>query len=76
MVREKLFPNSLYMEKFLPDGLDETQTVENLSFNMWLTPTMMFVVKRACNSVVNLNDSQAIIDINTLGFVGTLAVKN
>ena len=57
-------------------GLDERQTADHLSFSMWLTPTMMFIVSRHCNSVPNPDDSSAVVDINTLGFVGTLAVKN
>ena len=56
--------------------MDERQTADHLSFNMWVTPKMMFMVKRHCNSVVNPDDSSAVVDVNTLGFVGTLAVKN
>ena len=41
---------------------------------MYLTPRMMFIVKRECNSVQG--PGEAVVDINTLGFVGTLAVKN
>lgn len=37
---------------------------------------MLFIVKREKESVLGDGDSGAKVDINTLGFVGTLAVKN
>ena len=38
---------------------------------------MMCVVERTQNSVKSADeDSKAVVDINTLGFCGTLAVKN
>ena len=54
--------------------MDETDDATKLSFNMWVTPRMMFIVERETDTV--RGDGDAKIDINTLGFVGTLAVKN
>ena len=36
----------------------------------------MWVVVREKNSVVSVEDPSAKVDINSLGFVGTIAVKN
>ena len=36
----------------------------------------MWVVVREKNSVINAEDASAKVDINSLGFVGTIAVKN
>ena len=41
---------------------------------MFMTPRMMVIVKRAAGHVQG--PGSAIVDINTLGFCGTLAVKN
>jgi len=57
-------------------GIDESLKADQLSFNMYVTRNLMFIVKRACNSVQSADVSEAIVDINTLGFAGTLAVKN
>ena len=46
------------------------------SYNLILTPRLMWIVVREKNSVVNKEDSAVKIDINSLGFVGTIAVKN
>lgn len=51
------------------------------SYNVWITPRMVFVVLRQKNSIQGPPISeecpdQPVIDINTLGFAGTIAAKN
>mmetsp|Transcript_26021 Transcript_26021/g.32465 ORF Transcript_26021/g.32465 Transcript_26021/m.32465 type:complete len:130 (-) Transcript_26021:46-435(-) len=55
-------------------GLDESMSAEELSFNMWVTPRMMLVVRRVKEFAMTSSEQR--VDINTLGFVGTLAVKS
>jgi len=45
-----------------------------MSFNFWMTPRMMFIAERTSAEV--RGSGEARVDINTLGFAGTLAVKN
>jgi len=45
-----------------------------VSYNVYLTPTLLFVVLREKNSVFGENGEK--VDVNTLGFTGTLAVKS
>lgn len=60
---------------------NEEEDTKNQSYNVWLTPRMMFIVLREKNSVEGPPESQEDllrpnVDINTLGFAGTIAVKN
>jgi ATP adenylyltransferase/5',5'''-P-1,P-4-tetraphosphate phosphorylase II len=60
---------------------NEEEDTKNQSYNVWLTPRMMFIVLREKNSVEGSPESQEdllrpTVDINTLGFAGTIAVKN
>ena len=54
--------------------LDESQSADDLSFNLWVTPRMMFIGVRE-EEVVKGNDG-AVVALNTLGFAGTMALKN
>ena len=46
------------------------------SYNLILTPRLMWIVVRQKNSVLSDENSAVKIDVNSLGFVGTIAVKN
>ena len=56
--------------------MNELKLTTDDSYNLLLTPRLMWIVKRCSTSVVDPNGSEARIDINSLGFAGTLAVKN
>ena len=58
--------------KFL--SIDESQSCDDLSFNMWVTPRMMFIGLRETDAVEG--DGDARVELNTLGFTGTMALKN
>ena len=47
-------------------------SADELSFNLWVTPRMMLIVKRE-KEFAMAGDQR--VDINSLGFVGTMAVK-
>jgi len=49
---------------------------EKHSYNLIVTPRLMWVVMRECSSITDEDDINVRIDVNSLGFVGTLAVKN
>ena len=55
--------------------LQELGLGEGDSYNLLLTPRLIWVVKRCQNSLEDL-ESGAKIDVNSLGFAGTLFVKN
>ena len=55
--------------------LQELGLGEGDSYNLLLTPRLIWVVKRCKNSLEDL-ESGAKIDVNSLGFAGTLFVKN
>jgi len=74
---QSILVKSRYTECLTRLGLDETEPANKLSYNVWITPRMLFVVKREIESVQGTDEDEgARIDINTLGFAGTLAVKN
>ena len=52
------------------------QITDQHSYNLILTPKLMWIVVREKNSVQDETNPNARIDVNSLGFVGTLAVKN
>lgn len=49
---------------------------EKHSYNLIVTPRLMWVVMRECSSIMDEDKINVRIDVNSLGFVGTLAVKN
>ena len=63
-----------YQECLNDLDLDESKSADEVSFNFFMTPRLMCIVKRSKGSVKG--EGEAIVDINTLGFCGTLAVKN
>ena len=58
------------------DLLKDLEIDVSKSYNLIVTPRLMWIVVRAKNSVASTDDPTAKVDINSLGFVGTLAVKN
>jgi len=56
--------------------LKDLEISSSESYNLILTPRLMWVVVREKNSVISTEDPLAKVDINSLGFVGTIAVKN
>ena len=69
------------MQKVLQEAYQEilqylelNEEDESASWNMWLTNKMMMVAQRKEPTVRGEGDAK--IDINTLGFAGTMAVKN
>ena len=65
----------VYQECLKELGLDESIGLDDLSYNVYVTPRLMFVVERRESSVIGSEDGQK-VDLNTLGFVGTIATKN
>lgn len=60
---------------------DEGSHEPKPSYNVWITPRMVFVVLREKNSIEGPPISEEcpdrpVIDVNTLGFAGTIAAKN
>ena len=41
-----------------------------------MTPRLMWIVVRSANSMVDSSGSGGKIDVNSLGFAGTIAVKD
>ena len=55
-------------------SIDESQSADDLSFNLWVTPRMMFIGVRETDAVEG--EDGAKVELNTLGFTGTMALKN
>ena len=55
-------------------GIDESLNAEQLSFNLWVTPRMMFIGSREKGDIEGKDG--AVVGLNTLGFTGTMAFKN
>ena len=67
--------NADYVYSTYVNLLQEMGLAEGDSYNLLLTPRLMWIVKRCQNSVEDL-ESGSKIDVNSLGFAGTLFVKN
>jgi ATP adenylyltransferase/5',5'''-P-1,P-4-tetraphosphate phosphorylase II len=62
-----------------PENHNGDEDTKDCSYNVWITPRMIFIVLRSKNTVEGPSEGYAIkptIDINTLGFAGTIATKN
>lgn len=57
-----------------------SEDTKDQSYNVWITARMVFVVRRSRNTVegpaVEGEAFRPCVDINTLGFAGTIATKN
>lgn len=64
-----------------PENHNGDEDTKDPSYNVWITPRMVFIVLRSKNTVEGPQLNQAdpmkpTVDINTLGFAGTIATKN
>ena len=55
--------------------IDDSLSADAISFNLWVTPRMMFIAIRKEEIVAGENEG-AVVALNTLGFTGTMALKN
>ena len=64
-----------YVHSVYKQILEDLELKEGDSYNVLLTQRLMWIVARCANSVED-QESGAKIDVNSLGFAGTLFVKN
>ena len=57
-------------------GFDEALDADHLSFSIWLTPRMMFLAGERTSKVVSPADPNVHVEINSLGFLGTLYAQD